>query len=124
MIVSKNELLHELNKYDIHKMNCYDFENIFMTILNIHAPLRKKYLRANNAPFMNKLLSKAIMVRSRLQNKFHKSKTRETRETYKKQRNYCVTLLRETKRSFYENLNPKSISDNKEILEASQTFLL
>ena len=44
----KNELLHELNKYDIHSMNCYEFENIFMTILNIHAPLRKKYLRANN----------------------------------------------------------------------------
>ena len=87
----ENECLHELNKYDIHRMNCYEFENIFMTILNIHA------LRANNAPFMNKLLSKAIMVRSRLRNKFLKSKTRETREVYKKQRIYCVILLRETK---------------------------
>ena len=54
---------------------------------------------------MNKLLSKGIMVRSRLRNKFLKSKTREIIEAYKKQGNYCVTLLRETKRSFYENLN-------------------
>ena len=78
-------------------MDCYDFENILMNILNIHAPLRKKYLRANNAPFMNKPLSKAIMVRSRLGNKFINSKTRESSKAYKKQRNYCVTLLRKTK---------------------------
>ena len=62
---------------------------------------------------MNKPLSKAIMVRTRLRNKFLKSKTTESREAYKKQRNYCVSLLRETKRCFYENLNPKFISDNK-----------
>ena len=111
----KNELLKELNKYDIYGMNCYDFENIFMNILNIHVPLRKKYLRANNAPSMNKSLSKAIMVRSSLRNKFLKSKTRETREAYAKQRNYCVTLLRKTKKCFYENLNPKFISNNKTI---------
>ena len=115
--------LHELNKYDIHNLNCYEFENICMTILSIHAPLRKKYLRANNAPFMNKLLSKAIMVRSRLRNKFIKSKTREIREAYKKQRNYCVTLLRETKRSFYENLNPKFISDNKKFWRQVKPFI-
>ena len=55
----KIELLQELNKYDIYGINCYDFENIFMNIPNIHAPLRKKYLRANNVPFMNKPQSKA-----------------------------------------------------------------
>ena len=53
------------------------------------------------------------MVRTRLRNKFLKSKTNESREAYKKQRNYCVSLLRETKRCFYENLNPEFISDNK-----------
>ena len=68
----KIELLHELNNNDIYGMNYSEFENIFMNILNRHAPLRKKYLRANNAPFMNKPLSKAIMVRSRLRNKFIK----------------------------------------------------
>ena len=64
---------------------------------------------------MNKPLSKAIMVRTRLRNKFLKSKTSESREAYKKHRNYCVSLLRETKRHFYENLNPKFISDNKKL---------
>ena len=41
------------------------FENTFIGILNKHAPIKTKYIRANNAPFMNKTLSKAIMTRSR-----------------------------------------------------------
>ena len=81
-------------------MNCYEFENIFMTILNIHAHLRKKYLRANNVPFMNKLLSKAIMVRSRLQNKFLKSKTSEIREAYKKTTKLLCYFVKRDKKIF------------------------
>ena len=83
-----------------------------MRILNRHAPTKRRCSRANNAPFMNKSLSKAIMVRSRLRNKFLKLKTSELREAYNKQRNYCVTLLRKTKMNFYGNLNPNIISDN------------
>ena len=37
-----------------------------MELLNRYAPMMIKYIRANNAPFMTKLLSKAIMNRSRL----------------------------------------------------------
>ena len=37
-----------------------------MKTLNKHAPMKIKYIRANNSPFMNNDLSKAIMVRSRL----------------------------------------------------------
>ena len=32
-------------------------------------------------------------------------------DVYKKQRNYCVSLLRKTKKDFYENLNPSLIID-------------
>ena len=45
--------------------------------------MKTKYLRANNSPFMNKELTKAIMVRSRLKNKSLKLKTTEAREAYK-----------------------------------------
>ena len=53
------------------------------------------------------------MVRSRLRNKFLKLKTMESSIKYKKQRNFCVSLLRKTKNKFYENLNPNLITDNK-----------
>ena len=34
---------------------------IFVDILNHHAPLKEKQIRGNHAPFMTKELSKAIM---------------------------------------------------------------
>ena len=44
-------------------------ENVQTNIVNIfneHAPLKKQYIRANLAPFMNKKLSKDIMTKSPL----------------------------------------------------------
>ena len=35
-------------------------------VLNTVAPWKKKFVRGNHSPFMNKALSKAIMVRTRL----------------------------------------------------------
>ena len=53
------------------------------------------------------------MVRSKLRNKFLKLKTEENRFKYAKQRNYCVKLLQQKKRQYFENLNLSSITDNK-----------
>ena len=47
--------------------------NSFSNIVNIHAPLKKKILRGNDAPFMNKELRKAIYTRSRLRNRYFKN---------------------------------------------------
>ena len=88
----RNDLLKEFSVLGYQNVSCKDFETIFLHILNIHAPQKKKYIRANNAPFMTKDLCKAIMVRFRLRNKYLKTKTIESRNMYKKQRNYCVTL--------------------------------
>ena len=71
---------------------------------------------------MNKPLSRAIMFRSRLRNRYLKYKTSESREAYEKQRNYCVALLRDTKKCFYENLNPKLICDNKRFWQQVKPF--
>ena len=60
-----------------------------MNELNKNAKVKKKYVRANNAPFMTKKLSKAIMNRSRLKNRFLKKTNNENEQNYKKQRNYC-----------------------------------
>ena len=106
----------------LRNMECSEFKDIFMRILNRHAPIKRRYIRANNAPFMNKSLSKAIMVASKLRNKFLKLKTSESREAYNKQRNYCVTLLRESKKNFDENLNPNIISDNMKFWKHVKPF--
>ena len=45
----------------------------FSLIVEKHAPLKKKTMRGNHAPFITKDLRKAIYTRNRLKNKFIKS---------------------------------------------------
>ena len=63
---------------------------------------------------MNIELSKAIISRSRLGNKFLKFRTPESRDC-------CVSLLWETKKTFYETLNPRLIADNKTFCKQVKT---
>ena len=72
-----------------------------------------KYLRANHSPFVTKELSKAIMLRLKLRNQYLKYKSKEARARFKIQRNLCVTLLRKTKRDYYENLDLGNVDDSK-----------
>ena len=81
--------------------------------LNRFAPYKKRYLRGNNMPFMNKSLSRAFMRRSQLRSKYLKKRSETNRLAYAKQRNFCVSLLRKTKKDYYANLNEKDIADNK-----------
>ena len=46
-------------------------------------------------------------------NKFRKENSFINELVYKRQRNFCTTLIKKTKKNFYNNLNAKSISDNK-----------
>ena len=75
--------------------------------------MKEKYIKLNQAPFMNKSVRKAIMVRTQLLNKFRKENSFINELAYKRQRNFCTTLIKKTKRNFYNNLNVNKITDNK-----------
>ena len=53
------------------------FHEIFLKTLDAIAPIKKKILRFNHNLFMSKALRKAIMVRSKLKNKYNKNRTEE-----------------------------------------------
>ena len=53
------------------------------------------------------------MNRTRLRNKLLRSRSTEDRSTYNQQRNFCVSLVRKTKKDYYNNLDHKKVSDNK-----------
>ena len=53
------------------------------------------------------------MITSRLRNTFLKHRTNENKTNYKKQRNFCVTLLKKEEKNYFENLDTKNIGDNK-----------
>ena len=76
-------------------------------MLNKHAPLKKKALRANHAPYVTKTLKKANMKRSYLQKLFQKKKeTSESLKKYKKRKNFCSSLYKIT-------LDVNKTTDNK-----------
>ena len=109
----RNELDQLRLRSDLLNISNDEFVNIFMTVFNKHAPLKTKYVRANDGPFTTKDLRKAMMSRSNLQNKLKKNKTLEVNLAYKRQRNLCTSLVKKAKREYYANLNPSVISDNK-----------
>ena len=89
------------------------FCHISLDALNKHAPRKNKHARGNQMPFFNKELSRAIIMRTKLRNIFLQNRSEDNRIRCIKQRNFCVYLLRKTKKRYYENLNEKFVVDNK-----------
>ena len=102
----REDLLFGLSKLNIRNNDdgFTGFIETCMETVNQHAPCKQKHVRANHLSFINKTLSKEIMTRTRLRNRFLKNRTEE---------NYCVSLLRKVKNEYYSNLNEKDVTDNK-----------
>ena len=103
----------------------YDFlVNTFINIVNKHAPLKKKFIRGNQAHFMTRNLKKEIYTRSRFRNKFCKSTTKENEKLYKKQRNKCVPLRMKCIKEYFHNITDNNIVTNKFFLIFIRPFLI
>ena len=116
----KRDLRESLENHTSYDYSC--FQNIFIALLNKHAPIKKKIMRFNNNPFMSKALRKAIMHRSKLKNIYNNYRTEDNWANYKKQRNFCVNLLRKTKTEYFQKLNVKDLSDNKKFWKTIKPF--
>ena len=66
----KTELQEKLNQQIIEYKY---FKEIFLEVLNTHAPIKRKLLRANHIPYMTKAFRKVIMKRPELKNKYVKN---------------------------------------------------
>ena len=60
---------------------------IVFSILNAHAPLKKKPLRANHASFVTREFRKAVMKRARLRNVYLKNELKQLKQ---------LTIINET----------------------------
>ena len=68
------ELESALLKYDFNNIDYDNFIKTFLTVLDKHATIKTKYLKANHSNFVTKQLRKAIMKRSKLLNDFLRQK--------------------------------------------------
>ena len=62
------------------------------------------------------------MTRNRLRNKFLGTKSDIDRKAYNEQRNICVTLISQEKKSFNSKLNARDITDKKTFWEKVNPF--
>ena len=99
------------------------FLQISINTLDQMAPTKMKYIRGNNMLFLNKELSKAHKKRTYLRNRYLKKRSNQNKKLYTKQRNYCVSLLRKTKKNHYANLKQKDIADNKQFWRTVKPLL-
>ena len=78
--------------------------------------LSKKSVSEQIKVTLRRELSKAIIKRFKLRNtsnRFLKEKSEDSRKAYTTQRDYCVNLLRETKREYFANIKINKVADNK-----------
>ena len=81
---SKLKYLYGISKNDGGFNNVL---RIFRNTLDKLAPRKKKYIRSNNAPFMNKTFNKGIMKRPNLRHKYLKYRNEEDRKVGKDKQN-------------------------------------
>ena len=68
-----NEKFREslITYFSTGKNTSYDaFENLVLQTLGKMAPIKQKQIRVGQSPFMNKVIHKAVMTRTRLRNRF------------------------------------------------------
>ena len=85
----------------------------FISVVEKHAPLKKKIVRGNQASFVNREFRKAIYTRSRLRNKYRNNTTSENELWDKQQRNQCVSLRRKSMKLCLNKLAADGIVTNK-----------
>ena len=106
----------QMDLLTVFSSGCVDydtFENMFLSTLNLHAPFKKKVIRGNHAPYMNRQLRKAMMKRNELQTKYYRNKSNQDLTIFKRQRNYVSRLYKKVKSKYYNDLDNKVLLDNK-----------
>ena len=119
----RDKIENELLKHDKNNIELDIFHNFLLSALNECAPFKQKHISASNGGFVTKELRKEIMKRTRLRNNFLKKKDDFSKALYNKQRNICVSLVRKSKREYYENLDVECVQDNKNFWKKASSLL-
>jgi hypothetical protein len=111
----KNKFNSEL-KAAFNESNCSSyqiFEEKFIEILEKHAPLKSKTLRANDAPYMTRALRKAMMKRTELATKYGKTRSLNDYKHFRKHRNYVNRLYKRERKNYFNSLDINDVHNVK-----------
>lgn len=79
----------------------YTFEQLYLDILDEHAPLKQIHSRGKQVPYLTEEWRKAIRHHNKLWKIFTRGRTDENYEQYKCQRNKCTSLRRKAIREHF-----------------------
>ncbi len=79
----------------------YAFEQLYIEILNEHAPLKQTVIRGNQVSYMTEEWCKEIRYRNKLWKKFTRNRTNANYDQYKIQRNKCTSLRRKAIKEYF-----------------------
>ena len=99
------------------------FTKVFRLVLDKHAPLKVKKVRGNQGPFMTKELSKAIMNKSKIRNKYQKWPSRENFLALKEAKKFCNKLTKSVKKAYFRKVTGKGFVNNKAFWNTVKPFL-
>ena len=92
-------------------------------MLSAHATIKRRLIGGNQAPFMNKKLSRAIMTRTQLRNKYSKIKSTFDWITWKNQRNLCVKHRRQAIKDHYKLKCKNGTMNSKQFWKMLKPFI-
>ena len=95
----RKDLSTSLQNYNHEDMKYDHFNDIVMEMLDHHAPTKQRVVRGNNQPFMNKVLSKGFMHRSKLKNLYNKYPTELNKTNYKNNGIFVLVYFKKRKRN-------------------------
>ena len=98
------ELQTELADLNVQLMTYASFQDTFLRVLDKHAPMKKRYIRANDSPFMNRTLRKAFMLRTRLKNRYNKNRTANNWDAFRRQLIFALNYPVRQREIFIINL--------------------
>lgn len=104
----ENDFLLDLENYDF---NISSFENVneayknfseqFLKVADKHAPFKERKILAQQVPYMNKDLKRAIYRKRMLYNKYQRIRTDKNWDLYRQQRNYVTKLKKKSMNTYF-----------------------
>ena len=98
------------------------YHHLLNDVIDCHAPMKTKYLKKPQLPYMNGQLRKAINVKNMLHRKFLKCKDQINWNRYKLQRNLVNSLKRKSIREYF-NERCNNQLNNKKFWQTVRPFM-
>jgi hypothetical protein len=100
----------------------YKYISHLKTIVDKHAPIKTRYIKSHQVPYMNDRLRKAVNVKGMLFRKYRKNPSNATWEAYRVQRNFVSNIKRQSVKDYFNRKCEQNDKNAKSFWESIKPF--